>query len=98
MSGRWTMLAVTYDVDRKAVTHYLNGKPISSETISEPSLVESIRIGHASICNWSEPMYRTDPEFVLRNLNGTLDEFAMFSGTLSDNEIEQWYESGNPNE
>ncbi|WP_161604812.1 LamG-like jellyroll fold domain-containing protein [Roseiconus nitratireducens] len=98
LSGRWIMLAVTYDVDREMVTHYLNGQPISSERIPDQMLVESIRIGHASICNWSEPMYRTDPDFVLRNLNGTMDEFAMYSGALSADEIMQWYETGNPNE
>ena len=43
-------------------------------------------------------MYRADPEFVLRNLNGTMDEFAMFAGALTADEIWQWYESGNPNE
>ncbi|MEZ6136737.1 MAG: LamG-like jellyroll fold domain-containing protein [Pirellulaceae bacterium] len=98
LSGRWTMLAVTYDVDRQKVTHYFNGKAIGSESIPDQFLVDSIRIGQASICNWSEPMYRTDPEFVLRNLNGTMDEFAILSGALSADEILQWYETGNPNE
>lgn len=98
LSGRWMMLAVTYDVDHREVTHYLDGKAISNEKIPDSSLVESIRIGQASICNWSEPMYRNDPKFVLRNLNGTMDEFAMFSTALSADEIMRWYESGNPNE
>ncbi len=79
LSGRWMMFAVTYDVDRRQVTHYLNGDRISSERIPEQFLVDSIRIGQASICNWSEPMYRTDPKFVLRNLNGSMDEFALYS-------------------
>jgi hypothetical protein len=61
-------------------------------------LVESIRIGSASICNWSEPMYRTDPKFVLRNLNGSMDEFAMFSGALTADEVLHLYRLGNPNE
>lgn len=98
LSGRWMMLAVTYDVDRQTITHYLNGTAISNERIPDSSLVDSIRIGQASICNWSEPMYRIDPEFALRNLNGTMDEFAMFSGALSNDEILKWYETGNPNE
>jgi hypothetical protein len=98
LSGRWMMLAVTYDVDRQQVTHYLNGKAISSESIPDQLLVDSIRVGQASICNWSEPMYRSDPKFVLRNLNGTMDEFAMYSTALSADEIRQWYEIGNPNE
>jgi hypothetical protein len=95
LSGRWIMLAVTYDVEQQRVTHYLNGSPVSSEVIPENALVESIQIGSASICNWSEPMYRTDPEFVLRNLNGSMDEFALYSGTLSADEILQLYRVGN---
>ncbi len=98
LSGRWIMLAVTYDVDQARVTHYLNGEPIGSESISDDLLVESIRIGPASICNWSEPMYRTDPQFVLRNLNGSMDEFALYSGALSADEILQLYRDGYPNE
>jgi ferric-dicitrate binding protein FerR (iron transport regulator) len=98
LSGRWIMLAVTYDVDLRQVTHYLNGKPISTEAIDASSLVESIRVGHASICNWSEPMYSADPDFVLRNLNGTMDEFAMFSGPLTADEVLKLYDRGNPNE
>jgi hypothetical protein len=60
--------------------------------------VESINIGAASICNWSEPMYRTDPKFVVRNLNGSLDEFAAFSSALSADEIMNLFRTGNPNE
>ena len=98
LSGRWIMLAVTYDVDKAQVTHYLNGRSISSESIPESLIVDSIRIGPASICNWSEPMYRTDPQFVLRNLNGSMDEFALYSDALSANEIFQLYRDGSPHE
>ncbi len=98
LNGRWIMLAVTYDVDRARVTHYLNGSPISSEPIPNEQIVDSIRIGSASICNWSEPMYRTDPKFVLRNLNGSMDEFALYSDALSADEILQVYRDGCPNE
>ncbi len=92
------MLCTTYDVDAQAVTHYVNGEPISSEVIAEQWRVDSIKIGAASICNWSEPMYRTDPNFVVRNLNGSMDEFAIFSGALSATEILELFETGNPNE
>ena len=98
LNGRWIMLAVTYDVDQALVTHYLNGSSISSEPIPNNRIVESIRIGPASICNWSEPMYRTDPKFVLRNLNGSMDEFALYSDALSADEILQLYRDGSPNE
>ncbi|MDV6034548.1 MAG: hypothetical protein F9B45_31535 [Phycisphaera sp. RhM] len=98
MSGQWIMLATVYDVDQKRVNHYVNGTPISHESIPETFLVESIKIGAASICNWSEPMYRSDATFVVRNLNGCVDEFALFSGALSHEEISNLYHAGNPNE
>ncbi|MCR9294973.1 MAG: FecR domain-containing protein [bacterium] len=97
LSGRWIMLAITYDVDQQRVTHFLDGQPISREAISDRALVENIRMGAASLGNWSEPMYRTDAEFVVRNLNGSIDEFAIFSGALSPQEIERLYRIGTPN-
>lgn len=96
MSGQWIMLATVYDVDQQQVTHYVNGSPITTATIPDELLVESIKVGSASICNWSEPMYRTDATFVVRNLNGCVDEFAMFSGALAADEIANLFEAGNP--
>lgn len=93
-SGRWMMLSVSYDIQQKQVTHYLNGKPVSRETIPDAALIEAIRVGDGSIGNWSQPMYRTDPEFVLRNLHGSMDEFAIFSTALSDQEIETLFRTG----
>lgn len=98
MSGRWVMLSVTYDVDAKVVSHFLNGAVISSESIPDSALVEVLHIGDASICNWNEPMYRTDAKFVLRNLNGSMDEFAIYSGSLSTKEISELYRLGTPHE
>ncbi|EMI16226.1 secreted protein containing FecR protein domain protein [Rhodopirellula maiorica SM1] len=96
LSGRWIMLATVYDVDSQHVSHYVNGTEISSEAIPAESLAETIEIGAASICNWSQPMYRTDATFVVRNLNGVMDEFAMFSGALSQQEIKEIYKVGDP--
>ena len=98
LSGKWIMLGVTYDVDNQRVTHFLNGSPVSEEIIPNNALCETIRIGAASICNWSEPMYSTDPTFVVRNLNGSMDEFAIYSGALNEDEILELYEAGKPNE
>lgn len=98
MSGQWMMLATVYDVDLKQVTHFVNGNPISKQSIPDKLLVDSINIGDASVCNWSQPMYRTDATFVVRNLNGCVDEFALFSGALSADEISNLFLAGNPNE
>lgn len=98
LSGKWIMLAAVYNTDAKQVTHYLNGQPLSREAIPDEYLVDTIQIGAASICNWSQPMYRTDPEFAVRNLNGSMDEFAMFSSALTDQQILEWFQAGNPHE
>ena len=66
-----------------------------TDQIPENMRVDTVRIGAASIGNWSEPM-REDPHFAVRNLNGAIDEFAIFSGALSAEEIRELYEIGKP--
>ena len=95
MSGRWVMLAVTYDRGKRLVKHFVNGAVISSEAIPEWSVAPHVRIGDASIANWAEPVYRADEQFTSRNLNGVIDEFLVFSEPLSEEEIVSLYESGN---
>jgi hypothetical protein len=90
------MIATTYDVDARKVTHFLNGRVLSEETIPEEYLVENVTIGAASLGNWSEPVYRTDPHFAVRNLNGSMDEFAMFAAALTAEEIAGIYDHGKP--
>lgn len=94
-SGRWMQIATTYDVDARLVTHYIDGEAISSESVPEGYLVENVRIGAASIGNWSEPE-REDPSFAVRNLNGAIDEFSIYSEALSADEIAELYITGKP--
>ncbi len=96
LSGQWFMLGVTYDGDARRVTHFVNGRAIGSEAVPEEYLVDAVTIGGASIGNWSEPAYRQDPEFAVRNFNGVIDEFALFGAALSPQEIEDIYEHGRP--
>lgn len=96
MSGQWLMIATVYDLDANAVTHYVNGEPVSTETIPKEDRVQPIRIGAASIGNWSEPAYRQDPSFAVRNLNGSMDEFLIFKAALPASEIARIYETGRP--
>jgi uncharacterized protein YaiE (UPF0345 family) len=96
-SGQWFQIATTYDVEARQVTHYVNGEIVSREPIAEEWLVERVSINAASIGNWSEPIYRRDdPSFQVRNLNGVIDEFALFSDALSADEIRELYEIGRP--
>ena len=96
MSGRWIQIATSYDTEEKMVRHYVNGEMISEEAIPDEFLVETVEMGAASIGNWSEPRYRKDPEFAVRNLNGAMDEFAIFSAALDEDEIRKIYETGKP--
>ena len=96
LSGQWLMLAVVYDVQAGTVTHFLNGAILSSEKLPNDYLVTDVRIGNASIGNWSEPAYRKDAEFAVRNLNGSMDEFLLFNAALSTPEISRIYERGKP--
>lgn len=95
LSGQWLMLATTYDVDSRRVTHYLNGAVLSEESIPAEYLVETVRIGSASLGNWGLPE-RDEPRFAVRNLNGSLDEFALFGAALSAAEIRKLYDDGKP--
>lgn len=95
LSGQWLMIATVYDVDARRVTHFLNGQPLSQEEIPDDYLVEQVKIGNASLCNWGLPE-RNEPRFAVRNLNGSMDEFALFSAALSPDEIAELYEKGKP--
>ncbi|MEZ5385529.1 MAG: LamG-like jellyroll fold domain-containing protein [Prosthecobacter sp.] len=96
MSGQWMMIATVYDLDANAVTHYINGEAVSIESIPEEDRVQAVRIGAASIGNWSEPAYRKEPEFAVRNLNGSMDEFLLFKAALPAGEIARIYQIGKP--
>lgn len=95
LSGKWVMLATVYDTQARTVTHFLNGEVLSKEAIPEEYLVDQIHIGHASLCNWGLPTW-DNPRFAVRNLNGSMDEFAMFSASLAPDEIKEIYQHGKP--
>lgn len=94
-SGQWMHIVTVYDGDAATTTHYVNGEAISIDPIPTKMQIEKVRIGSASIGNWSEPL-RNDPDFAVRNLNGTMDEFALFSAALSAAEIREIFEVGRP--
>ncbi|MEL6896062.1 MAG: LamG-like jellyroll fold domain-containing protein [Planctomycetota bacterium] len=96
LCGRWVMLSVTYDSQSRRVAHFMDGQLLHAEILEREFAVPVVKIGDASICNWSQPMYRSDPEFVVRNLNGDLDALAIFASALSDQEIQDLYGNGNP--
>ncbi len=95
MSGQWLHLAAVFDPARRIVMQYLNGQPVSQHEIVDKFLVTQLRIGPAEIGNWGQP-FRDSPWFAVRNLNGTIDELAIFDAALTDGEIRALYEQGKP--
>lgn len=94
--GRWVMIATVYDLETNEVVHTLNGSVLSREPIPPEYRVDKVKIGAASIGNWGEPAYRRDAEFAVRNLNGALDEFALFGAALTVGELREIYDHGRP--
>ncbi len=95
LSGKWLHLATTYDVEAQRTTHYLNGEVLHSESIPESQLVKTTRIGAATIGNWSMST-KPDARFAIRNLNGRIDELAIFAAALTAEEIKEMYDNGKP--
>lgn len=95
MSGKWIHLATTYDAQSGQVVHYCNGQAIHHQTLLEMQRVQNARIGIASIGNWALPTH-PDASFAIRNLNGSIDEFMLFSDALNNEEIDDIYQHGKP--
>lgn len=95
MSGQWMHVAATYDPVAKTVNQYFNGQQISSEPISPTYFTDRLRIGAAEIGNWGQP-FRNSSEFAVRNLNGMIDELAIFESALTPDEIKTQFQQGKP--
>jgi len=98
--GQWNQYVITYSKGRGTPRHYVNGilRPLSVNSLSgvdtEAIISKPIRIGRAELGNWSPA--RTYDRWPARNLNGRIDEFAIFSRELSADEILALYEKGDP--
>ncbi len=94
MSGKWLHLASTYDPVRREAAHFLNGVELSREPIPERFHISTLRIGSAEIGSWGLPFKANDAQFAVRNLNGRMDELAIFNAALNAAEIKALHESG----
>ena len=97
MSGRWIHLASVFNTETQTVRHYVNGENVSDEKIDPERRFHTTRIGAGEIGNWGLPFRPDDPWFAIRNLNGAIDEFAIFSEALSANRIKAMHNIGKPN-
>ncbi|MCO8121606.1 FecR domain-containing protein [Stieleria sp. TO1_6] len=94
-SGQWFHIAAVYDPANQRVTQYVNGEQVANQAIVERFHIDTLRIGPAEIGNWGQP-FRQTPWFAVRNLNGTIDELAIFNAALPATEIHSLYEQGKP--
>ena len=92
MSGQWLHLASVFDPANRRVSHYVNGERIHRQEIVDEFFIETLRIGNAEIGNWGQP-FREEPTFAIRNLNGRMDEVAVFREALQDGEIRELFDS-----
>ncbi|MDF1825608.1 MAG: hypothetical protein P1U68_13255 [Verrucomicrobiales bacterium] len=92
MSGEWMHLASVYDPAMRMVSHFVNGAQISGQEIEDDFFIDTLRIGNAEVGNWGQP-FREDSTFAIRNLNGRMDEMAIFKEALSAAEIARLFEA-----
>jgi hypothetical protein len=89
--GLWSFICTVYSRSDKTVSHYLNGKLISKESIM---IDQALTIGNGEIGNWGVPMLKT--ENPIRNFNGLIDELAIWNSSLSEKEVQTMYFAGRP--
>lgn len=94
-SGQWVHLVAVYDPGNRRVLQYANGQQIGADEITDQFYIDTLQIGPAEIGNWGQP-FRKTPSFAVRNLNGSIDEMAVFNAALSSDEIQSLYRQGRP--
>lgn len=81
--GQWLLLATTFD--GQTMRHYGNGRPIGAGASFTPP---ALHLGTAELGN--------SPSRDVRQLIGSVDEFAVLSRALSAEELRKLYEQGQP--
>jgi hypothetical protein len=89
--GQWLHLAVIYDREGW-VTHYVNGQPVAEESIH---VHVPLNIGNAELGNWNVGPHQNS-RWPIRYFTGCIDEFMFFSRAVTENEIKQIYNRGQP--
>ena len=91
--GLWVHLAVVIDGGAKQAVHYLNGVPVSEESLN---IKPPFRIGVAELGNWNAQGFPKNDPFMIRNFGGAMDEFCLFGRALNADEIHALYSVGKP--
>lgn len=91
--GTWLHLAVVLNGPAREVVHYVNGEPVSGETLE---LHSPFRLGPTELGNWNAGGSLKPGPHLIRNLSGALDEFVLFRRALTDAEIRALHAAGKP--
>ena len=92
--GRWHHLAVTHDSHSGKTEQFLDGQKVASGEAPVRHTPQKIVFGACELGNWGLPA-QGNP-FPIRNLNGSLDEFAIYSAALTERDIQKMFEAGKP--
>jgi hypothetical protein len=95
LAGDWFFLVSVYDNSADEMRHYVNGELVTQQPLVEDHHLDKLVIGKASLGNWDDPT-RDDAAFKIRNLNGRIDEFAIFNAPITSREVKAMYEKGKP--
>jgi hypothetical protein len=91
--GMWHHLTVVINGNPRQVIHYVNGLPVSRQTLK---IGPPFRVGSAELGNWNARSGPDPAPPLIRNLSGSLDECEIFSRALSDAEVRELYAKGKP--
>jgi hypothetical protein len=81
--GRWVHLAIVYDRAGGQVTHFVDGRAVSTVPIEFDA---PVRFGECELGNWN-PTTTRKHNHPIRFLSGRIDEFIMYSRALTANEV-----------
>ncbi len=90
--GRWHHLAVTYDNASGEVIQYFDGQSVGREISPLHQPGRDIVFGPCEIGNWGLPTQ--GHQSPIRNLNGAIDEFAIYREVLSAAELQAMFAAG----
>jgi hypothetical protein len=92
--GRWHHIAVSYDATSGQVVQYFDGAEVSREIHAKHQPGRPITYGPCELGNWGLPT--STKNFPIRNLNGAMDEFTIYSTALSTQQVQDLYLHGRP--
>jgi hypothetical protein len=89
--GRWVHLCTVYNREAREVVHYVDGRQANRLPLQFDT---QLRLGAVELGNWGVPLQGN--VYAVRNLNGRMDEFALFGKALNADEIRELYLVGAP--